>query len=139
MARTWRLKARLVAVLLMLVIVPVAAGILLLRAGVEREREHQLSDAREHLTKRIADLDQGWRDYAFAFARQLDLWQAMTAGMPRSQRNERLRSLLVTLLDQGDFTHTVIGDASGRPLLHYGTASQDRIAPQSWGSAGAGG
>jgi PAS domain S-box-containing protein len=139
MARTWRLKARLVAVLLLLVIVPVAAGILLLRAGVEREREHQLSDAREHLTKRIADLDQGWRDYAFAFARQLDLWQAMTAGMPRSQRDDRLRSLLVTLLDQGDFTHAVIGDASGRPLLHYGTASQDRIAPQSWRAAGAGG
>jgi two-component system, sensor histidine kinase and response regulator len=135
-ATVWRLKARLVAVLLLLAAVPVAAGILILRASIEREREHQLSDAREHLAKRIGDLDQGWRDAAFAFSRQLDLWQAVMASMRPGQRDERLRALLTALLDQGDFTHVVIVDAGGRPLLDYGTRSQERIA---WDAAGAAG
>ena len=135
----WRLKLRLVAVLLLLVIVPAMGAILVLQAGIEQEREHQLSDAREHLVKRIADLDRGWHDAAFAMSQQIDLWQATIPGVSPRQRDARLKALLVTLLDQGDFTHALIGDRSGRTLLHYGANEQDRIARTSWDAVAASG
>ncbi|MBV8210614.1 MAG: response regulator [Burkholderiaceae bacterium] len=132
----WRLKLRLLAVLLLLVIVPAIGAILVLQAGIEQEREYQLSDAREHLVKRIGDLDQGWRETAFAFAQQIDLWQATAASARSEEGDARLRVLLTTLLDQGDFTHAVIGAHSGRTLLRYGTNPQERIGPTYWDSGG---
>ncbi|HEX5357161.1 MAG TPA: response regulator [Aquabacterium sp.] len=119
------LTFRLLAILLLIFVVVAAGFAFVARAGIERERTQQLSDSRAHFSARLAELDQGWRNNAYALAQQLDLWQSGAQPASRDVHDARMRTLLITLLDQSDFTHLAIQDLRGHTLFRFGSRSQD--------------
>jgi hypothetical protein len=101
---------------------------LVVRTALDNAREQQLQDAGLHYAARITALQQGWRAAAYSAAQQLELWQGSDSAAPSEARGDRLRAVLVTLLDPSDFSHVVITDIAGRVLFRHGTRSQDTPA-----------
>ncbi|MEN9628740.1 MAG: hypothetical protein RJA10_1967 [Pseudomonadota bacterium] len=118
------LRLRLVGVVLIVCGLFAAAAAWMMNRGVQVEQQRLLADAQRYLESRLATLDQGWRDNAFAVVQQIDLWQAGTAPVSDEVRDSRLALWLVALLNHGDFTHAVIDDGAGRVLLRQGSRSQ---------------
>jgi signal transduction histidine kinase/ActR/RegA family two-component response regulator len=118
------LTRRLLAILLLVFAGVSAAFALVARQVYDSAREQQLADARLHFVSRIESMEQGWRNAAFAVAQQLELWQAGAGTMPADAREARLRAFVVTLVDQGDFTHALITADDGELLFSHGTRSQ---------------
>ncbi|MES2715326.1 MAG: ATP-binding protein [Pseudomonadota bacterium] len=125
------LTLRLLAMLLLILAVVVACFAVAAQLVITSAREQQLQDARDYFAARIQSMDEGWRLGAFAVSQQLALWQAEPLGSGASPEvaEARLRTLLLTLTDQGDFTHVLIIDADGRTVLAHGSRSQDRPEP----------
>jgi signal transduction histidine kinase/DNA-binding response OmpR family regulator/HPt (histidine-containing phosphotransfer) domain-containing protein len=127
------LALRLGAVLLLVVAAVGASFAMIISAGIDSERRQQLADARSHFEQRIEKLEDDWRNSAFGVARLIELWQSGMDAVPAATRNARLRTLLLTVLDQTDFTHATISDGGGTVLFRFGTRSQD--VPQAAASA----
>ncbi|MBI5924735.1 MAG: response regulator [Aquabacterium sp.] len=119
------LTFRLLAILLLIFVVVAAGFAFVARAGIERERTQQLSDTRAHFSARLAALDQSWHNNAYALAQQIELWQSSAQATARDVHDARMRTLLITLLDQSDFTHVAIQDRQGHTLFRFGSRSQD--------------
>ncbi|OYU68460.1 MAG: hypothetical protein CFE45_42640, partial [Burkholderiales bacterium PBB5] len=119
------LALRLLAVLLLVVAATAATFALLVSAGIDSERQQQLADARSHFERRIEKLEDDWHNSAFSVARQAELWMSGLDAMPVETRNARLRTLLLTVLDQTDFTSASLCDGAGTVLFRFGTRSQD--------------
>jgi two-component system sensor histidine kinase/response regulator len=135
--RTYRsgtaLTARLLLILLLIFAVVAAGFAFVAHMAIERERARQLTDTRAHFSARLATLDQGWRNNAYALAQQLELWQSGFAAASGEVREARMRTLLITLLDQSDFTHVAILDARGHVLFRFGSRTQDMPQVESSG------
>ena len=84
----------------------------------------------------MATLDEDWRNSAFATARQLELWLGGSDDLTAAEREARLRTLLLTMLDASDFSHAVLSDAQGRPLLQFGSLNADMPQPLAPGPGG---
>ncbi|HQC94460.1 MAG TPA: ATP-binding protein [Aquabacterium sp.] len=124
------LTLRLLAMLLLILAVVVACFAVAARLVIASVRAQQLQDARDYFAQRIRTMDEGWRLTGFAVGQQLMLWQAEPghANTTPDVAEARLRTLLVTLTDQGDFSHVLLVDGDGRTLLAQGSRSQDRPA-----------
>ncbi|MBL8349406.1 MAG: response regulator [Burkholderiaceae bacterium] len=119
------LTLRLLAILLVILGVVMACFALAARVVIDNARQQQLLDARAYFSSRIHNLDEGWRLNAFALRQLIELWQAGAGDATPALRDARLRTLLLTLTDQQDFTHVLIVDGAGRLRFGHGTRSQD--------------
>jgi signal transduction histidine kinase/CheY-like chemotaxis protein len=130
---TWRsglplsVRLRLVGVVVFVLVLTAMGVLLLADVSLQRERARQTEEAQRHVRSRIAKMDEGWRHAAFSLAQQLELWQA--GDVPEPVREARLRMGLISALEQSDFSHAVLQDASGQVLLRFGTRSQSEPEP----------
>jgi signal transduction histidine kinase/ActR/RegA family two-component response regulator len=122
------LTARLLAILLTIFIGVAASFGLVAIHVITQAREQRLLDARAYFVTRIGSMDQGWRMGAFAVRQQLELWQAGPAAASADARDARMRALMITLLDQSEYTHAVITDGNGTVRFRAGTRSEDAPA-----------
>ncbi|MBX9794917.1 MAG: hypothetical protein K2Y02_11520, partial [Burkholderiaceae bacterium] len=133
------LTRRLFGMLVLVFVAVAAAFALFTRSVIDNELQHQRRDTGSHFEARIQTLDQGWRQMAFSMRQQTELWQVDVARLPEAVAEARLRALLTTLLDQGEFTHAAIVGDAGQVLFRYGTRSQDLLAlPSDSDAAGLG-
>ena len=133
------LTLRLLGMLVLVFVAVAAAFALVTRSVIENGLEQQRLDTRSHFETRIRTLDQGWQQTAYSVRQQSELWQVDAERLPEPVAEARLRALLTTVLDQGDFTHAVIVGDAGQVLFRYGTRSQDVPAvPADSDSAGLG-
>jgi two-component system, sensor histidine kinase and response regulator len=116
------LRLRLAGMALLLLALTGIGVLLLAERSLQLERQRQLDEARRHVLSRIDAMDKGWREAAFAIAQQLDLWQGTNGA--DDVREARLRMGLVSMLEQGDFSHAVLLSTDGKELLRFGTRSQ---------------
>ena len=109
--------------MVLLVLALAAAGVALLAdVSLQLERDRQIDEARRHVLSRIATMDQGWRQAAYALGQQLELWQG--GDTDETVRRARLQVGLVSALEQGDFSNALLQGADGQVLLRLGTRSQ---------------
>ncbi len=129
------LTLRLLAMLLLILAVVVACFAVAAQLVIASARAQQLQDAGDYFAARVKSMDEGWRLGAYAVSQQIALWQAepLGGGANPEVAEARLRTLLLTLTDQGDFTHVLIIDAAGRTVLAHGSRSQDRPEPPATG------
>jgi two-component system sensor histidine kinase/response regulator len=111
------LRVRLLLVLLAVALAAGATFVAVAQQVTERERSRQLEDAQQHFSARIATLDGDWRNSGFAVARQIEMWMAGTDAQAAPMREARLRTLLLTVLDQTDFTYIAITRENGGDKL----------------------
>ena len=122
------LTRRLFGMLVLVFVAVSAAFALFTRSVIQHGLEHQQRDTGSHFEARIRALDQGWRQSAFSVRQQAELWQVDVERLPEVVAEARLRALMTTLLDQGEFTHAAIVGDAGQVLFRYGTRSQDLLA-----------
>jgi signal transduction histidine kinase/DNA-binding response OmpR family regulator/type II secretory pathway pseudopilin PulG len=120
---------RLLAVLALVALVAAAVFIALLRVAADQEAREQQAETLAHASARLRALDDDHHNAAFALGRQLELWQGASDDMPRAQLQDRLRTLLVTVLDQTPFSHAAVVDAQGAVLFRFGPPPADLPAP----------
>ena len=114
---------RLFAVLL-LIVVAVTVSIALLASNVlQNARQQQQRETEEHFSTRLHLMDEGWAHVAYATRQQFELWQSAGRELPQAELDARLKTLLVNLADQGDFSQAVVVDRAGRVLVGHGTRS----------------
>jgi signal transduction histidine kinase/ActR/RegA family two-component response regulator len=114
---------------LLLVVTAIAGALtLLIDAGINNARQQQVTEAGSYFARRIDKLEDDWRNSAFSVAQQAEMWMSGSDAAPDAVLNARMRTLLLTLLEQTDFTYATISDAGGAVLFRFGTRSQE--APQ---------
>jgi len=130
---------RLLAVLLLVVLAAVASFVTIERLAIARERSQQEAEARRHLQSRLALLAKERRDSGFAVARQIELWLGSADQQSASALDDRLRTLLLTVLEQTEFSHALVRDAQGQLLFRYGARHSDMPVADgqdwAWGAA----
>ena len=122
------LTLRLLGMLVLVFVAVAAAFALFTRSVIENALEQQRLDTRSHFETRIQTLDQGWRQTAYSLRQQTEFWQVDAERLPEPVAEARLRALLTTVLDQGDFTHAVIVGDAGQVVFRYGTRTQDTLS-----------
>ena len=130
---------RLLAVLLLVVLAAVASFVTIERLAIARERSQQEAEALRHLQSRLALLAKERRDSGFAVARQIELWLGSADQQSASALDDRLRTLLLTVLEQTEFSHALVRDAQGQLLFRYGARHSDMPVADgqdwAWGAA----
>ncbi|OYV00723.1 MAG: hypothetical protein CFE45_07915, partial [Burkholderiales bacterium PBB5] len=111
----------MLGVMLLLVLLVAATVVGISQAAVTSQRQQQRAETQAHIQARLGALAQEQRDHAFGIARQVELWLGNTDSVAPALQNDRLRTLLVTVLDQTEFSHLQIVDAQGRPLFRFGS------------------
>ena len=115
------LTFRLLAVLMLILLLISGTLSWLARNSLSEARDRQLQNDQTHFAAQLQTLDRHWLLSAYAIRQQLELWQVDARDQSAEVRDARLRALLVTLLDQGDYVHAEIVDADGQRQFSYGT------------------
>ena len=102
----------------------IASGLVVIMASVwfqsrvfEKSVLNKQQETAEHFRNRIADIHLEWETEATQMKYSLEFTRALE--MP-GLSNERLSSFFLTQGSTSNFTHAIIGDASGNEVFRYG-------------------